>query len=45
VGLVQHPFEWFYAYGAVDVTTGDRFFLELPYRNADTVHIVVDALP
>jgi transposase len=43
VGLVQHTFEWFYVYGAVAPTTGERFFLELPYLNADTFQIFLDA--
>jgi hypothetical protein len=43
VGLVQHTFEWFYVYGAVAPATGERFWLELPYLNADTFQIVVDA--
>ncbi len=43
VGLIQHPFEWFYSYGAVAPTTGGRLFLELPYLNADTFHLFVDA--
>jgi transposase len=44
VGLVQHTFEWFYIYGAVAPTTGECFFLELPYLNADTFQLFVDAL-
>jgi hypothetical protein len=28
VGAVQHVFEWFYVYGAVAPTTGERFLLE-----------------
>jgi hypothetical protein len=28
VGAVQHIFDWFYIYGAVAPTTGERFFLE-----------------
>jgi hypothetical protein len=43
VGLVQHTFEWFYVYGAVAPTTGERFFLELPYLTADTFQLFVDA--
>ena len=42
VGRVQHVFEWFYVYGAVEPTTGDRFFLELPYLNAENFQIFVD---
>jgi transposase len=43
VGAVQHVFEWFYVYGAVEPTTGDRFFLELPYLNAATFQRFGDA--
>jgi transposase len=43
VGPVQHIFEAFYVYGAVAPTTGERFFLELPYLNADTFQLFVDA--
>jgi transposase len=43
VGAVQHVFEWFYVYGAVEPTTGARFFLELPYLNADTFQLFIDA--
>jgi putative transposase len=43
VGSVQHAFEWFYVYGAVAPTTGERFFLELPYLNAQTFQLFVDA--
>jgi putative transposase len=42
IGSVQHVFEWFYVYGAVEPTTGDRFFLELPYLNAENFQIFVD---
>jgi transposase len=42
VGSVQHVFEWFYVYGAVEPTTGDRFFLELPYLNAENFQIFID---
>lgn len=43
VGSVQHVFEWFYVYGAVEPTTGERFFLELPYLNAEMFQLFVDA--
>jgi transposase len=43
VGLVQHTFDWFYVSGAVAPASGERFFLELPYLNADTFQIFVDA--
>jgi transposase len=42
VGSVQHVFEWFYVYGAVEPTTGDRFFLELPHLNAEMFQLFVD---
>ena len=43
MGTVQHPSEWFYVYGAVEPTTGDRFFLEWPYLNAAMFQLFVDA--
>jgi len=42
IGRVQHVFEWFYVYGALEPTTGDRFFLELPYLNAENFQIFGD---
>jgi transposase len=42
VGPVQHVFEWFYVYGAVAPTTGERFFLELPSLNAENFQIFID---
>jgi putative transposase len=44
IGSVQHTFEWFSVYGAVEPTTGDRFFLELPYLNAEMFQLFVEAL-
>jgi hypothetical protein len=43
VGSRQHVFEWFYIYGAVEPTTGDRFFLEWPYLNTEMFQLFVDA--
>lgn len=43
IGTVQHVFQWFYVYGAVAPTTGERFFLELPYLNADNFQLFIDA--
>jgi putative transposase len=43
VGSVQHVFEWCSVYGAVAPTTGERFFLEWPYWNADSWQLLVDA--
>jgi transposase len=43
IGTIQHIFEWFYVYGAVAPTSGEHFFLELPYLNADNFQIFVDA--
>jgi transposase len=42
IGVVQHVFEWFYVYGAVEPTTGERFFLELPYLNAESFQLFVN---
>jgi transposase len=42
VGRVQHVFEGCYVYGAVEPTTGDRFFLALPSRNAEMFQLFVD---
>jgi len=43
IGSVQHAFAWCYSYGAVEPTTGDRFFLEWPYLNAEMFQLCVDA--
>ena len=43
VGRVPQVFEWFYVYGAVEPTTGDRFLLELPYLNTEGFQLFVDA--
>lgn len=43
VGSVQHVFAWFYVYGALASTTGERYFLALPYPNADNFQLFVDA--
>ena len=43
IGPVQHVFEWFYVYGAVEPTSGERFFLELPYLNADLFQLFIEA--
>src|SRR5919205_2460050 len=42
VGTIQHVFEWFYVYGAVAPTTGERFLLEWLYLNADTFQLFID---
>jgi hypothetical protein len=42
VGRVQNVFQWFYVYGAVEPRTGDRFFLELLYLNADNFQIFIN---
>lgn len=44
LGAIQHVFDWFYVYGAVAPTTGERFFLDLPYLNADMFQLFVNAL-
>jgi transposase len=43
VGPGQHVFAWFYVYGAVAPTTGERCFLERPYLNAETFQLFIDA--
>jgi transposase len=43
VGSIQHVFEWCYVYGAVEPTTGDRFFREWPYLNAEMFQLFADA--
>jgi transposase len=43
VGAVQHVFAWFYVDGAVEPTTGERFFLELPDLNAESFQLFADA--
>jgi hypothetical protein len=43
IGAVQHVFAWFYVYGAVEPTPGDRFFLALPYLNAEMFQLFVEA--
>jgi transposase len=43
VSLIQHVFEWFYVYGAVAPTTGERFLLELPPLDAATFQLFLDA--
>jgi hypothetical protein len=44
VGRVHHGFEWFSVYGAVEPTTGDRFFLARPYLNTDGFQLFVEAV-
>jgi transposase len=43
VGSIQPVFERFSVYGAVEPTTGARFFLELPYLNAEMCQLFVNA--
>ena len=43
MGLIPHVCEWCYVYGAVAPTTGERFFLAWPYRNADMCQLFIDA--
>jgi putative transposase len=42
IGAVQHVFDWFSVYGAVEPVTGDRFFPKRPYLNANLLHIFID---
>ncbi len=41
--FIQVSFESFYVYAAVEPTTGERFFLELPALNAQNFQIVLNA--
>jgi transposase len=43
IGPVPHVFEWFYLDGAVEPLTGERFFLELPYLNAEMFQLFLEA--
>jgi transposase len=42
VVTVTHQFDNFYLYGAVEPTTGESFFLELPYLNSATFQLWVE---
>jgi transposase len=42
IGPVQHVFPWFYVYGAVEPTTGNRYFLELPHLDAESFQLFID---
>ena len=42
VVTVTHKFDNFYLCGAVEPTTGDSFFLELPYLNSHTFQLWLD---
>jgi putative transposase len=43
LGPGPHVFAWCYVDGAVEPTTGDRFFLELPDLNAEMLQLFIDA--
>jgi transposase len=42
IGTVQYGFENFYVYGAVEPTTGESFFLELPQLNTANFQIFLN---
>jgi putative transposase len=42
VGTVQYCFENFYVYGAIEPTTGESFFLELPQLNSALFQIFLN---
>lgn len=42
VGRVQHKFDSFYLYGAVEPATGESFFLELPRLNAQNFQVFLN---
>jgi hypothetical protein len=44
IATVTHHFDNFYLYGAVEPTTGDSFFLELPWLNTATFQLWLDHL-
>ena len=39
---IQHVFENYYLYGAIEPKSGDSFFLEMPYLNSDCFQIFLD---
>jgi transposase len=43
IGPIQHVFEWFYVYGAVEPISGERFFLELPSLHAAMFQLFIAA--
>jgi transposase len=42
IGAVQYCFENFYVYGAIEPTTGESFFLELPQLNSALFQIFLN---
>jgi transposase len=42
IATVTHTFDSFYLYGAVEPTTGENFFLELPHLNTQMFQVWVD---
>lgn len=42
VGKIQHNFESYYLYGAVEPLSGESFFLELPYLNSDNFQVFLN---
>jgi hypothetical protein len=42
LGAVQYRFENFYVYGTVEPTTGESFFLELPYLDSANFQVFLD---
>ncbi len=42
IGKIQHKFESFYLYGAVEPTTGESFFLELPWLNTENFQVFLN---
>jgi transposase len=42
VGPIQHQFQSFYLYGAVAPSTGDNFFMEMPYLNSSLFQVFLD---
>lgn len=42
IATVAHTFDNFYLYGAVEPTTGESFFLELPWLNASVFQLWIE---
>ena len=41
---IQHVFENYYLYGAIEPKSGNSFFLEMPYLNSDCFQIFLDQI-
>ena len=41
---IDYQYDWFYLYGAVEPTTGEAFFLQLPRLTADCFQLFINQL-